>query len=80
MTKPKKLGWDFSTVIKMGAGCRSLVPQTFANLGCQRVALITDKGLIEAGVVEKVREVFEGQNVQLAGTFGSVRQDNFFHA
>ena len=76
MTKPKKSGWDFSTVIKVGPGCRSLVPQTFANQGCQRVALITDKGLIEAGVVEKVREAFEGQEVQIAGTFDSVRQDN----
>ena len=76
MTKPQKLGWDFSTVIKMGAGCRSLVPQTFAAQGCQRVALITDKGLIEAGVVEKVREAFQGQNVQIAGTFDGVRQDN----
>ncbi|MDD9964522.1 MAG: iron-containing alcohol dehydrogenase [Gammaproteobacteria bacterium] len=76
MTKPKKLRWDFSTVIKVGPGCRSLVPQTFADQGCQRVALITDKGLIEAGVVEKVREAFEGQVVQIAGTFDSVRQDN----
>ena len=76
MTKPKKLGWDFSTVIKMGAGCRSLVPQTFCSPRLQRVALITDKGLIEAGVVEKVREAFQGQNVQIAGTFDGVRQDN----
>ena len=76
MTKPKKLGWDFSTVIKVGPGCRSLVPQTFADQGCLRVALITDKGLIEAGVVEKVREAFEGQDVQIAGTFDNVRQDN----
>ena len=76
MNKPKKLGWDFSTVIKVGPGCRSLVPQTFTDQGCQRVALITDKGLIEAGVVEKVREAFEGQDVQIAGTFDSVRQDN----
>ncbi|MYF12327.1 MAG: iron-containing alcohol dehydrogenase [Gammaproteobacteria bacterium] len=76
MTKPKKLGWGFLTVIKVGPGCRSLVPQTFADQGSQRVALITDKGLIEAGVVEKVREAFEGQDVQIAGTFDSVRQDN----
>ena len=76
MTKAKKFTWDFSTAIKSGPGCRSLVPKTFADQGCQRVALITDKGLIEAGVVDKVREVFEGQDVQIAGTFDRVRQDN----
>ena len=76
MTKPKKLTWDFSTVIKTGPGCRSLVPKIFADQGCGRVALITDKGLIEAGVVDKVLKAFEGQDVSIAGTFDSVRQDN----
>ena len=76
MTKSKKFTWDFSTAIKIGAGIRFQVPKTFVDLGCQRVALITDKGLIEAGVVDKVLEAFEGQEVEIAGTFDSVRQDN----
>ena len=76
MTRPKKLHWEFSTAIQVGPGCRSWVPKTLADQGCQRVALITDKGLIEAGVVDKVREVFEGHEVQIVGTFDGVRQDN----
>ena len=76
MTKPKKLNWEFSTAIQVGPGCRSWIPKTFADQGCRRVALITDKGLIEAGVVDKVRAVFEGQDVQIVGTFDGVRQDN----
>ena len=76
MTTPKKLRWDFSTTIQVGAGCRSRVPKTFADQGCQRVALITDKGLIEAGVVDKVRQAFDGHDVEIAGTFDRVRQDN----
>lgn len=76
MTKPKKLKWDFSTAIQVGAGCRSWVPNTFANQGCKRVALITDKGLISAGVVDKVLEAFEGHEVKIVGTFDSIRQDN----
>ena len=76
MTKPKKLHWEFLTAIQVGPGCRSWVPKTFADQGCHRVALITDKGLIEAGVVDKVREAFEGQDAQIAGTFDGVRQDN----
>ena len=76
MTNPNKFTWDFSTAIKAGPGCRSLVPKTFADLGSHRVALITDNGLIEAGVVDKVREIFEGKDVNILGTFDSVRQDN----
>ena len=76
MTTPKKFSWDFSTVIKGGPGCRSLVPRTFIDMGCKRIALITDKGLIEVGVVDKVCEVFEGQNIEIAGIFDNVRQDN----
>ena len=76
MTKSRTFSWDFSTAIKAGAGIRSQVPKTFADQGCKRVALITDKGLIAAGVVDKVLQVFEGQDVEIVGTFDSVRQDN----
>ena len=76
MTQAKKFTWDFSTAIKAGPGCRAMVPKTFADLGAQRVALITDKGLIEAGVVDKVREVFQDQDVEITGTIDNVRQDN----
>ena len=76
MTKSKKFTWDFSTAIKIGPGIRSMVPKTFADLGAKRVALITDKGLVEAGVVDKVLEVFDGADVEIAGIFDSVRQDN----
>lgn len=77
MTKPKKFSWDFSTAITAGPGIRKKVPQTLAGQGCKRVALITDKGLIEAGVVDKVREAFDTQEgVEIVGVFDNVRQDN----
>ena len=76
MTEQPVFGLDFTTIVKAGPGCRSLVPKTFTDLGCKRVAMITDKGLIEAGVVEMVREAFDAQGVELAGIFDSVRQDN----
>lgn len=76
MTKPKYFSWDFTTAIKVGAGIRSQVPKTLADQGCKRVALITDRGLIKAGVVDKILEAFKDQEVEIAGTFDNVRQDN----
>lgn len=76
MTEQPVFGLEFTTVVKAGPGCRALVPRTFADQGCRRVAMITDKGLIEAGVVAQVREAFEAQGAPLAGIFDSVRQDN----
>lgn len=40
------------------------------------MALITDPGLVAAGVVDKVLDVLNTHDVPLAGTFDGVRQDN----
>ena len=76
MTAQPTFGLDCTTVVKAGPGSRALVPRTFAGLGCQRVAMITDQGLVAAGVVDQVRETFETHDVSLVGIFDGVRQDN----
>lgn len=76
MAGQKVFGLEFTTIVKAGPGCRAKVPKAFADQGCERVALITDKGLIDAGVVGLVREAFDAQGVEIAGTFDNVRQDN----
>lgn len=76
MAKPKNFSWDFSTGIKVGPGIRKQVPKTFAGQGCKTVALITDKGLIAAGVIDKIHEAFAGQDVEIVGTFDNIHQDN----
>lgn len=76
MTTQQTFGFDCTTVIKAGPGSRKLAPTTLAGLGCRRVALVTDAGLVGAGVVEKVLESFAGHDVELAGIFDRVRQDN----
>ena len=68
--------WDFTTVVKVGPGSRTLVPQRFADMGCQRVVMITDQGLVAAGVADQVRAAFEAQAFPLVGIFDSIRQDN----
>lgn len=67
---------DLTTVVKAGVGCRSQVPRTFSGMGVKKVALVTDKGLIDAGVIDKIKEAFDGSDVSIVGTFDSVRQDN----
>ena len=76
MTAQQTFGLDCTTVVKAGPGSRALVPRTFAGLGCRRVAMITDQGLVAAGVVDQVRETFETHDVSLVGIFDGVRQDN----
>lgn len=76
MEKAQTLDWEFTTVIKAAAGCRRDIPKYFANHGCKRIALITDKGLINAGVVDRVLEAFGEGAVKIIGTFDQVRQDN----
>lgn len=76
MEARKAFGLDLTTVIKAGPGCRMQVPKTFAGMGSKRIALVTDKGLIEAGVIAKITEAFEGSDVEIVGTFDGIRQDN----
>lgn len=67
---------DLTTVIKAGAGSRNQVPKTFTGMGCKKIALVTDKGLVEAGVVDKIMQAFDGTDVAIIGTFDAIRQDN----
>ncbi len=76
MTEQRIFGLEFTTVVKAGPGCRVLVPKTFADQGCERIAMITDKGLVDAGVVDQVLDVFKAQGASIAGIFDGVRQDN----
>lgn len=72
----RSFGLELTTIIKAGAGIRSQVPKTFAGMGANKVALVTDKGLIDAGVVNLVTAAFEETDVEIAGIYDGVRQDN----
>lgn len=76
MSGKQIFGLDLTTVVKAGPGSRIQVPKTFAGMGSKHVALVTDKGLVEAGVIDKVAEAFEESDVTIAGIFDGVRQDN----
>ena len=76
MGAPRYFVWDFHTTVEVGSGCRTFVCQRFMELGCKRVALITDRGLVKAGIVEQIETIFQVQGgPALAGIYDKIEQD-----
>ncbi|MEB1806030.1 MAG: iron-containing alcohol dehydrogenase [Bacillaceae bacterium] len=67
------------TGIYSGSNTRALVPDLFKGLGAKRVVLFSDRGLEQAGVVEKVAQIFEltphGTGPELVGIYLDIAQD-----
>ncbi|WP_054696601.1 iron-containing alcohol dehydrogenase [Syntrophomonas palmitatica] len=73
---PKYFMWDFHTLVECGSGCRTFVAQRFMEMGCKRVGMITDKGLVEAGIVELVKGIFDVQGgTRLVGIYDEIQPD-----
>jgi alcohol dehydrogenase class IV len=68
--------WDYPSVVEVGSGCRTFAPERFIEMGARRVGLITDAGLVKAGVAEMVVDVFKAQREPgLAGIYDKVEPD-----
>ena len=65
------------TVVNSGAGARSLLPEMIKGLGGKRAVLYVDKGITQAGITDKIKELFETipSDVQLVGVFEDIEQD-----
>jgi alcohol dehydrogenase class IV len=65
------------TVVNSGAGSRSLLPEMIKGLGGRRAVLYVDKGITQAGITDKIKELFEivPGGVQLVGVFDEIQQD-----
>lgn len=65
------------TVVNSGVGARSLLPEMIKNLGGKRAVLYVDKGITQAGITDKIKELFEvvPGAVQLVGIFEEIEQD-----
>lgn len=46
-----------------GRGCRKELPEEIRKRGFKKVFLVTDKGLVECGLINKVTEVLDGANI-----------------
>ncbi len=76
MAIPKYFMWDFRSVVEVGCGCRTFVPQRFTDMGCKRIGLITDPGLVEAGVVDMVTDIFTAQGQPcIVGIYDRIEPD-----
>jgi len=68
--------WDYHSVVEVGSGCRTFVPERFIEMGAKRIGLITDPGLVKAGVVDMVTDIFKAQNEPLlVGIYDKVEPD-----
>jgi alcohol dehydrogenase class IV len=77
MGTPKYFIWEYHTIVECGSGCRTFAPQRFMEMGSKRVGLLTDRGLIDAGVVDLVTDVFAAQTggPVIGAVYDKIEQD-----
>jgi alcohol dehydrogenase class IV len=76
MGTPKYFIWEYRTLVEVGAGCRTFTAQRFTEMGCKRVGMITDRGIVNAGVADMVADVFKIQGGSpLIGSYDKIEQD-----
>ncbi|MGI6413733.1 MAG: iron-containing alcohol dehydrogenase [Syntrophomonadaceae bacterium] len=76
MATPKYFIWEYRTLVEVGAGCRTFAPERFTEMGCKRVGMITDHGLVEAGVANMVSDIFKIQGgLQLIDVYDRIQPD-----
>lgn len=65
------------TAISSGEGSRKQLLQMIHGLGGKRVLLVTDKGLVQAGIADEIINLFQGSDrfIELVGIFDAVEQD-----
>ena len=76
MTTPKYFLWDYRSIVEAGAGCRTFIPQRFVDMGCKRIGLITDKGIVAAGLIDDMKTIFELQaHPKIVGVYDEIEPD-----
>ncbi len=59
-----KARFNFPTRILFGEGTLSDLPGELGNLGAHRVLVVSDKGLVKAGIVDRVTEVIDAGGLE----------------
>ncbi len=67
--------WSNRPRIIYSPGARAEIAYELRELGGRRVAMFTDKGLVEAGVAEMVAAELRSSDVELVGIFDNIVQD-----
>ena len=67
----KPFSFELPTRIEFGAGVSSAVVDVLKEMGKERPLVVTDRGLIAAGIFDRIRAQLERSGVQF-GVFSSV--------
>ena len=67
--------WLIRTKVMYSPGLRSEIGFEMAQLGGTKVALFTDKGLVDAGVADMVIEAIKKSDLKISGVFDGILQD-----
>lgn len=76
MSMTQYFAWEYRGLLDVGAGSISQVGARFQAMGARRISIITDKGLVNAGVVDMVKDVIEVQGAPVvAGVYDKIEVD-----
>ena len=71
--------YSLRTVVHCAAGATIRIPSLFDGMGARRVLLISDQGLVQAGVVDQVASAFKlntgSSGPQLVGVYSDIAPD-----
>lgn len=76
MSMTQYFAFEYRGLLDVGAGSISQVGVRFENMGARRIGIITDKGLVDAGVVDMVKDVLDVQGSPVvAGVYDKIEVD-----
>jgi len=68
--------FDFRTSVSAGAGARAFLPAHMKEFTARRWMIITDQGIVNAGIIDKLMELFTGpHDLHIVTVFDEVLQD-----
>ncbi len=76
MSMSQYFAFEYRGLLDVGAGSISQVGARFEAMGARRIGIITDKGLVNAGVVDMVKDVLDVQRFPVvAGVYDKIEVD-----
>lgn len=76
MSMTQYVEWEYRGILDIGLGSISRVGAHFKTMGARRIGIITDQGLVQAGVVGMVKDIIEVQGAPVvAGVYDQIAQD-----
>jgi len=70
--------YEFACPVKIISGLKALanIPYEMDLLGAHRALIVTDPGVVSAGLIDMVEEVFQGSNCEIAAVYDQTPPDS----